>query len=81
MKRVPTLEVEGFRLTVNSRDERGHKPHVHVIKGGTKVLIALDPSLTPYRLKDMSRRDVARARELVADHFVELMEWWMKFNG
>lgn len=78
---MPTLEVEGFHLTVNSRDERGHKPHVHVIKGGTKVLITLDAGLTPYRLKGMSKRDVARARELVADRFGELMEWWIRFNG
>ena len=72
---MPTLEVEGFRLTVNSRDERGHKPHVHVIKAGTKVLVTLDTSLTPYRLSGMSRRDVVRARELVAEHFDQLMNW------
>jgi hypothetical protein len=79
--KVPTLEIEGFRLTVNSRDERGHKPHVHVIKAGTKVLITLDSSLTPYKLVGMSKRDVTRARELVAEHFGQLLEWWMKFNG
>ena len=78
---MPTLEVDGFRLTVNSRDERGHKPHVHVIKAGSKVLVTLDASLTPYRVKGMSRRDVARARELVGEHFGQLMEWWVRFNG
>jgi hypothetical protein len=78
---MPTLEVEGFRLTVNSRDERGHKPHVHVIKAGTKVLVTLDASLAPYGLRGMSRRDVARARELVGAHFGQLMDWWVKFNG
>ena len=65
---MPTLEVEGFRLTVNSRDERGDKPHVHVIKAGAKVRVTLDPTLTPYRVTGMSRRDIARARELVAEH-------------
>ncbi len=78
---MPTLEVEGFRLTVNTRDERGHKPHVHIIKAGTKVLVTLDYSLTPYRLTGMKRRDVARARELVAEHFGQLMEWWVACNG
>jgi hypothetical protein len=78
---MPTLEVDGFRLTINSRDERGHKPHVHVIKAGTKVLITLDESLSPYGLSGMSRRDVTRARELVAEHFGKLVEWWVKFNG
>jgi hypothetical protein len=70
---MPTLEVDGFRLTINSRDERGHKAHVHVIKAGAKVLITLDASLAPYNLKDMSRRDVIRARELVAEHFGKLI--------
>jgi hypothetical protein len=29
----------------------------------------------------MKRQDVARARELVAEHFAQLMEWWITFNG
>ena len=78
---MPTLEVDGFRLTVNSRDEVGHKPHVHVIKARAKVLITLDSLLMPYRLTGMKRQDVARARELVAEHFAQLMEWWITFNG
>jgi hypothetical protein len=52
-----TLEVEGFRLTINSRDERGHGAHVHAIKAGAKVLITLDADLTPYRAAGMKRRD------------------------
>jgi len=75
---MPALEVEGFRLIVNSRDERGHRPHVHVVKAGTKVLVRLDASLTPYGLVRMSRRDVARARELVAEHFDRLTQWWIE---
>jgi len=54
---------------------------VHVVKAGTKVLVRLDESLTPYALVRMSRRDVARARELVAEHFERLMQWWLEFNG
>jgi hypothetical protein len=77
---MPTLEVDGFRLTVNSRDEVD-KPHVHVIKAGAKVLITLDALLTPYRLTRMKKQDVARARELIAEHFAHLMEWWITFNG
>lgn len=63
---MPTLEVEGFRLTINSRDERGHGAHVHVIKAGSKVLITLDSALTPFR---------------VIGNFGRLMEWWIEFNG
>lgn len=78
---MPTLEVEGFRLTINSRDERGHRAHVHVMKAGTKVLIALDAALTPYRLAGMRKKDIARARELVGQNFGQLMRWWIEFNG
>jgi len=54
---------------------------VHVIKAGAKVLITLDPDLTPYRVVGMKRRDIVRARELVGGNFGQLMEWWIKFNG
>jgi hypothetical protein len=78
---MPTLEIEGFRLTINSRDERGHSAHVHVIKAGAKVLITLDADLTPYRIVGMQRRNVARARELVGENFGELMDRRIEFNG
>jgi hypothetical protein len=78
---MPSLRVEGFRLIVNTRGERGHQPHVHVIKGGTRVVITLDEWLTPYGPRGMTMRDIARARELVADNLDRLMEWWMYFNG
>lgn len=45
---MPGIETEGFRLAVNTRDERGHKPHVHVIKAVTKCKIVLDTSLEAY---------------------------------
>lgn len=77
---MPGIEVEGFRIVVNTRDERGHKPHVHVIKDHEKCKIILDASLEPYDIR-MSRRNVARARELVGDHFGKLVRLWEKFNG
>lgn len=78
---VPGIEVEGFRLAINTRDERGHKPHVHVIKAGAKCKIVLDATLEPYDIVAMKKPDVARARELVAEHFGKLMDWWVKYNG
>lgn len=69
---MPKISIEGFDLIVNTRDERGHRPHVHVLKAGGKVQIMLDASLAPYRLYRMSRRDVTRARELVGEHFEKL---------
>ena len=77
---MPTLEIEGFRLTVNSRDERGHNPHVHVIKAGSKVLVTLDAALTPYRAVGIKRKIIARARELVGENFGQLIEWWIRIQ-
>jgi len=48
---VPARDIEGFRLIVNTRGERGHRPHVHVVRAGTKVQIVLDETLTPYNVK------------------------------
>jgi len=78
---MPGIEIEGFRLAINTRDERGHKPHVHVIKSGAKCKIVLDPSLEAYDVLRMKKRDIARARELVGDNFGQLMDLWMKYNG
>ena len=73
---MPSIEVDGFRLIVNSRDERGHRPHVHVVRGRSKVVIMLDSTLALHRLHRMRRPDVVRARELVARHLDQLTEWW-----
>jgi hypothetical protein len=73
---VPSTRREGFRLIVNTRDERGHKPHAHVVKGGTKVKVTLDASLTAYEPKGMKKADIVRARELVGANFGKLMTWW-----
>jgi len=69
---VRGLQIEGFRIVVNTRDERGHRPHVHVIKGAAKCKVILDSELTPYDIR-MSKRDVRRARELVG--------LWEAYNG
>ena len=62
---MPGFEAAGYRLVVNTRDERGHRPHVHVIRGPGKVKIQLDADLTPYDAVRLTRREIARARELV----------------
>ena len=77
---MPGIEVEGFRILVNTRDERGHRPHVHVIRANYKCKIVLDAELTPYDTR-MPKRYVKRARELVAEHFDELATLWKKYNG
>lgn len=77
---MPRIEIEGFRFIVNTRDEKGRRPHVHVLKGGEKCKVLLDVVGTPYDIR-MTKRNVARARDLIAENFDQLTEWWRKYNG
>lgn len=81
MENVPGMELEGFRIVVNTRDERGHRPHVHAIKGKAKCKIVLTRSLAPYDIVRMTAKDVRRARELVADNFGFFLDLWERYNG
>jgi len=76
---MPGLMVEGFQLMVYTRGERGHRPHVHVLKAEFSCTIRLDPDLTVYDPK-MRGRDIRRARELVAANFTRLLIWWNHYN-
>ena len=77
---MPGIKVESCRIVVNTRDEHGHKPHVHAIKDREKCKIILDASLEPYDIR-MLRQNVRRARELVGDHFGKLVRLWEEFNA
>jgi Domain of unknown function (DUF4160) len=77
---MPGVEIDGFRIVVNTRDERGHRPHVHVIKARSKCKIFLNAALTPYDVL-MSKRDVKRARTLVAERFGYFLDLWEQYNG
>lgn len=72
--------MRGFLLVVNTRGERGHRPHVHVLRGREKCKIMLDELLTPYDSR-MSHRSMRIARQLVGEHFVVLWNLWEKYNG
>ena len=77
---MPGVEIDGFRIIVNTRDERGHRPHVHVIKARSKCKILLNAALEPYDIR-MSKRDVNRARTLVGARFGFLLDLWERYNG
>lgn len=78
---MPGKEFDGFRIVVNTRDERGHRPHVHAIKGTTKCKIVLARSLVAYDIVRMTAKNVRRARELVADNFGFFLDLWERYNG
>jgi hypothetical protein len=77
---MPGVEIDGFRIIVNTRDERGHRPHVHVIKARSKCKILLNAALTPYYIR-LYKRDVNRARTHVAARFGYLLDLWERYNG
>jgi hypothetical protein len=78
---VPGKELDGFRIVVNTRGERGHKPHVHVIKDRTKCKIMLDTRLTPYDIVKMRQPDFQKAREIIGEHFGFFVALWEKYHG
>ena len=78
---MPGFELEGFRFAINTRAERGHFPHVHVIKDRTKCKIRLSTALEVYDVVKMRRADMTRARELVAKNYGRLMRLWNQYNG
>lgn len=77
---MPAIRVEGFLLTVRTRGERGHIPHVHVERAEFQCAIMLTAELTPYNIH-MRPVDVVRARRFVRANFPTLIEWWNLYNG
>ncbi len=77
---MPSLQIEGFRLIVNTRGERGHRPHVHIVRAGGTCKVLLDSTLIAFDAHRMQRRDVERARRLVEANFECLFSWWSVFN-
>jgi len=73
---VPSFLVDGFRLTINTRDEKGHRPHCHVLYAGAEVLIRLDETLEAYDSNGMKPKDIKRARILVAAYYFRLLQIW-----
>jgi hypothetical protein len=73
---MPSFRADGFKLVINTRDEKGHRPHCHVVYGDARVVIRLDETLEAYDSRGMKPKDERRARELVAANFRRLREWW-----
>jgi hypothetical protein len=66
---------------VYTRNERGHRPHVHVFYGGAEVVIFIGPRAEVRENIAMKIKDVREAQLLVSEHHGELSELWSRYNG
>ena len=80
---MPTAHREqGFEVRIYPADH--HPPHVHVVKAGTAVKIALgDEHHRPeiMAVYSMSPREVLRAFRLVEGHQEQLLKAWREYHG
>jgi hypothetical protein len=73
---MPSFRVDGFKLIVNTRGEKGHRPHCHVEYAGAWVVVRLDVTFKTYDAVGMKAKDVKRARDLVVAHYGRLRQIW-----
>ena len=72
------LRRDGFRVMVFTNDQE--PPHVHVFKAGVEAVI----ELAPLAIRDnyrMSRANLRRAVDLVAENQPLLVEAWRAVHG
>jgi hypothetical protein len=77
---VPKRVIDGFIVWVYTRDERGHRPHVHVFGNSGELVVWLDP-LSVREKRGMTNSEARRAFRAVADHLDELLEFWRQQHG
>jgi len=78
---MPQRRYGRFQVWVYTRDERGHRPHVHVITGSGGASIYIEGGIEIRKILDMKKADVRKALEIVAEHADELLELWKEYNG
>ena len=80
---MPTVKrVRGFVIKVNVRDEH-EPPHVHVVKGGGDVRIAIadGPACLLSVKRPMGRQEAREAELLVRECQAECLAVWEKYHG
>lgn len=75
---MPTvLRRNGFEVRIYTSD---HIPaHVHVIRGGGRMVIDIE-TLETRRITDMTNREVRQALQIVADHREFLLDEWKRIS-
>ncbi|HXR18165.1 MAG TPA: DUF4160 domain-containing protein [Terriglobales bacterium] len=80
---MPTvLRFEGLRVVIYPND---HRPaHVHVIGRGGEAVFNLHGPTGPVELREnygLSRRDITRIQNVLADHRADLRTAWESIHG
>ncbi|MHB8139966.1 MAG: DUF4160 domain-containing protein [Vulcanimicrobiaceae bacterium] len=78
---MPQRRYGKFHVWVYTRNERGHRPHVHVLASGGKISIYIDAPIEVRAIEDMTKADARKALEVVAEHADELLALWRRYNG
>ena len=81
---MPTvLRANGFQVRIYTEDHT-ERPHVHVWKAGTVVVIELATTGSPQEVREaegMRQSDVNGAFRLVAMNATYLLHQWRKIHG
>jgi hypothetical protein len=77
---MPQRRYGKFRVWIYTRNERGHRPHVHVISGSGQASIFIEGGIEIRKILGMSKPDVRMALEVVAEHADELLALWKEYN-
>ena len=78
---VPKVVIQGFAIWIYTRDERGHRPHVHVLGSDGEVVIVLSDPVCVREARGMKLNEVRRALAVVAENRDQLLFIWSQFNG
>jgi hypothetical protein len=78
---MPQRRYGKFQVWIYTRNERGHRPHVHVIAGRGRASIFIEDGIEIRKIAGMSKTDVRQALEIVAEHADELLALWREYNG
>jgi hypothetical protein len=79
---MPQRRIGKFEVWVYTRNEKGHRPHVHIFFGGAEVVIFIGPQAEVRENRGhMKIKDVREAQHAVAEHSDELLRIWRKYNA
>ena len=81
---MPTvLVIDGWQIRIYLPPREHAPPHVHAVKGGSEVVIALGDERTLSEVREVygaRARDVVRAYRIVETHRVMLLREWRRHH-
>ena len=78
---MPQRRYGKFHVWIYTRNERGHRPHVHVLVGDGKISIYIDGPIEVRAVDGLSKAEARKAFEVVAEHADELLALWRRYHG